>query len=147
MSQQLPFNSASYYHLLAEHKVMGCRNRTSGKFYFPPRPMCTTSYTEDMEWEEVSGKGEIIAFTVITVAPTHMIEAGYSRQNPYCAAIVRLQEGPAISAQILGLDFSMPEQSIKIGTPVKATFIERGGSPERSDGPGKRTFLAFEVVE
>ena len=147
MSQQLPFNSASYYHLLAEHKVMGCRNRTSGKFYFPPRPMCTTSYTEDMEWEEVSGKGEIIAFTVITVAPTHMIEAGYSRQNPYCAAIVRLQEGPAISAQILGLDFSMPEQSIKIGTPVKAAFIERGGSPERSDGPGKRTFLAFEVVE
>ena len=38
MSEQLPFNSASYYHWLSEHKVMGCRNRTSGKFYFPAAP-------------------------------------------------------------------------------------------------------------
>lgn len=147
MSEQLPFNSASYYHWLSEHKVMGCRNRTSGKFYFPPRPMCTTSYTDDMEWEEISGKGEIIAFTVITVAPTHMIEAGYSRDNPYCAAIVRLQEGPAISAQIVGLDLSMPWQDIKIGTPVKAVFLERGDPPERGEGPAKRIYLGFEVVE
>jgi uncharacterized OB-fold protein len=122
---ELPFNSASYYHLLSEHKLMGSRNRTSGKFYFPPRPICTTSYTDDMDWEELSGKGEIIAFTVITVPPTHMIEAGYSRENPYCAGIVRLQEGPAISAQIFGLDLSLPDENIKIGTPVKATFIER----------------------
>ncbi|MDG4594095.1 MAG: Zn-ribbon domain-containing OB-fold protein [Candidatus Contendobacter sp.] len=138
---ELPFNSTSYYHLLSEHKLMGCRNKTSGKFYLPPRPMCTTSYSSDMEWEQVSGKGEIIAFTVITVAPTHMIEAGYSRENPYCAAIVRLQEGPAISAQILGVDLSMPEEAIKIGTPVQATFIERG------EGPAKRIYLAFEVVQ
>lgn len=138
---QLPFNSTSYYHLLSEYKLMGSRNRTSGKFYFPPRPICTTSYTDDMDWEELSGKGEIIAFTVITVPPTHMIEAGYSRENPYCAAIVRLQEGPAISAQIFGLDLSLPEEDIKIGTPVKATFIERG------EGPAKKTYLAFEVVK
>lgn len=138
---ELPFNSTSYYHYLSEHKLMGCRSKTSGKFYLPPRPICTTSYSSDMEWEQVSGKGEIIAFTVITVAPTHMIEAGYSRDNPYCAAIVRLQEGPAISAQILGVDLSMPEEAIKIGTPVQATFIERG------EGPAKRTYLAFEVVQ
>ena len=139
MSQQLPFNSASYYHLLAEHKVMGCRNLTSGKFYFPPRPMCNSSYTDDMEWEEVSGKGVIIAFTVITVAPTLMIEAGYSRENPYCAAIVRLQEGPGISAQVFGLDLSKPAD--QIGVPVKAVFYERG------EGEAKKTFLGFEVVK
>ncbi|MFO1371087.1 MAG: OB-fold domain-containing protein [Candidatus Competibacteraceae bacterium] len=140
---QLPFNSASYYHFLSEHKLMGCRNRTSGKFYFPPRPICTTSYTNDMEWEEVSGKGEIIAFTVITVAPTHMIEAGYGRGKPYCAAIVRLQEGPAISAQIFGADLSIPpEDAIKIGTPVQAIFIER------TQGPIKHNYLlGFEIAQ
>jgi uncharacterized OB-fold protein len=138
---ELPFNSASYYKLLSEHKLMGCRNRTSGKFYFPPRPICTKSYTDDMEWEAVSGKGEIIAFTVITVPPTHMIEAGYSRENPYCAAIVRLQEGPAISGQIFGLDLSRPENSAKIGMPVKAVFFERG------EGEAKKTLLGFEVVK
>jgi uncharacterized OB-fold protein len=138
---ELPFNSASYYQLLSQHKLMGCRNRTSGKFYFPPRPLCTTSYTDDMDWEAVSGKGEIIAFTVITVPPTHMIEAGYSRENPYCAAIVRLQEGPAISGQIFGLDLSRPEKSAKIGMPVKAVFFDRG------EGEAKRTYLGFEVVK
>jgi len=138
---ELPFNSASYFKLLSQHKLMGCRNRTSGKFYFPPRPICTTSYTDDMEWEQVSGKGEIIAFTVITVPPTHMIEAGYSRENPYCAAIVRLQEGPAISGQIFGLDLSRPENSAKIGMPVKAVFFERG------EGEAKKTLLGFEVVK
>ncbi len=137
----LPFNSASFYKLLAEHKLMGCRNQTSGKFYLPPRPMCTKSYTDDMEWEAVSGEGEVIAFTVITVPPTHMIEAGYSRDNPYCAGIVRLKEGPAISGQILGVDLSKPADSVKIGMPVKAVFIDRG------EGETKKTILGFEVVK
>jgi hypothetical protein len=137
----VPFNNAGYNKLLSEHKLMGCRNRTSGKFYLPPRPLCTTSYTNDMEWEAVSGNGEVIAFTVITVPPTHMIEAGYSRDNPYCAGIVRLKEGPAISGQILGVDLSKPADSVKIGMPVKAVFIDRG------EGEAKKTVLAFEVVK
>jgi uncharacterized OB-fold protein len=137
----VPFNNAGYNKLLSEHKLMGCRNRTSGKFYLPPRPLCTTSYTNDMEWEGVSGDGEVIAFTVITVPPTHMIEAGYSRDNPYCAGIVRLKEGPAISGQILGVDLSKPADSVKIGMPVKAVFIDRG------EGEAKKTVLAFEVVK
>jgi uncharacterized OB-fold protein len=70
-----------------------------------------------------------------------MIEAGYSRDNPYCAAIVRLQEGPAISAQVLGVDLSNPAQSVKIGMPVKAVFLERG------EGEAKKTYLGFEVVK
>lgn len=137
----VPFNNAGFTTLLSEHKLMGCRNRTSGKFYLPPRPMCTKSYTDDMEWEAVSGEGEVIAFTVITVPPTHMIEAGYSRDNPYCAGIVRLKEGPAISGQILGVDLSKPADSVKIGMPVKAVFLDRG------EGETKKTILGFEVVK
>ncbi|MBL8528720.1 MAG: Zn-ribbon domain-containing OB-fold protein [Burkholderiales bacterium] len=137
----VPFNNAGFTKLLSEHKLMGCRNKTSGKLYFPPRPLCTKSYTDDMQWEAVSGEGEVIAFTVITVPPTHMIEAGYSRDNPYCAGIVRLKEGPAISGQILGVNLSKPADSVKIGMPVKAVFIDRG------EGEAKKTLLGFEVVK
>jgi uncharacterized OB-fold protein len=52
--------------------------------------------------------------------------------------VVKLEEGPMISAQILGLDAAQPEIS-HIGTPLTVTFIERGEEEE------KRTFLAFEV--
>ncbi|NJN93330.1 MAG: OB-fold domain-containing protein [Anaerolineales bacterium] len=66
-----------------------------------------------------------------------MIEAGYNRNNPYCAGIVELDEGPKVSAQIIGVDVAHPE-TIKIGTPVKVAFVERGQEDKR------RTYLAFE---
>jgi uncharacterized OB-fold protein len=135
----LPFNSTSFYKFLDEGKLMGSRNRTSGKLYVPPRTFCSTSHNDNMEWVEMSGKGELAAFTVITIAPTHMIEAGYGRKNPYCTGIVKLEEGASISGQILGVDVSKPE-SIKIGTPVKVKVIERG------EGDKKHNCLAFEVV-
>jgi len=133
------FNSSSFYTFLNEHKLMGCRNRTSGKLYVPPRSYCSVSHTDDMEWEEMSGRGKLVAFTVITVAPTHMVKEGYGFKNPYCTGIVELEEEARISGQILGVDVAHPE-NIKIGTPVQVTFIERG------EGQAKRTYLGFKVV-
>ena len=68
-----------------------------------------------------------------------MIEAGYGRDNPYLAGVVELDEGVKISAQILGMDATKPED-VKIGTPLQAEFVERG------EGEAKKTFLAFRVV-
>ena len=133
------FNSAGFYKQLGEHKLMGSRNLTSGNLYVPPRSYCPTSHTDDMEWVEMSGKGKLVAYTVITVAPSHMLKAGYNFKNPYCTGIVELEEGPRISGQIFGLDIAHPEK-IKIGTPLKATFIER------EEGDSKKTYLGFEVV-
>jgi uncharacterized OB-fold protein len=66
-----------------------------------------------------------------------MIDAGYGRDKPYCAGIVRLKEGPAISAQILGVDPTRPDE-IEIGTPLHVAFVERGEDEQT------RTYLAFE---
>ena len=131
------FTSASFYHFLGEHKLMGSRCQSCGALHLPPRSLCPTCYGEEMNWEEMSGKGKLLAFTTVHIAPTAMIEAGYGRDNPYCVGIVQLDEGPAISAQIVGVDATQPEQ-IAVGTPVHATFIERG-----TEGK-KQTFLAFE---
>jgi uncharacterized OB-fold protein len=90
-----------------------------------------------MEWVEMSGEGELLAFTTVHIAPTAMIEAGYDRKNPYCTGIVQLAEGPAVSAQILGVDPTSP-QEIEIGTPLRVAFVQRG------EGERARTYLAFE---
>jgi hypothetical protein len=132
-----PFTAAEFYQYLAQHKLVGSRNLTSGQLYVPPRPMCQVSHTTDMELVEVSGKGKLAAFSVITIAPTAMIEAGYNRNNPYCAGVVELDEGPKVCAQILGVDVAHPE-NIKIGTSVTVAFTERG------EGEKRRTYLAFE---
>ena len=92
-----------------------------------------------MEWIELSGQGKLAAFTIVYIAPSAMIAAGYDRKNPYCVGVIDLAEGAKISAQILGVDVKNPAQ-IKIGMPLKAKFVERG------EGDAKRTFLAFEPM-
>ena len=66
-----------------------------------------------------------------------MVNAGYDAKHPYCTGIVTLEEGQRMSAQIVGLDLSQP-QNIKIGMSLKMIIIERG--PE---GTTKKV-LAFE---
>jgi len=134
------FTEESFQQFLNEGKLVGSRSRRTGKLYVPPRPICPETYSEDMEWVELSGKGELAAFTAVHIGPTAMVEAGYDRFHPYCTGIVQLAEGPAISAQILGVDALNPE-SIEIGTPLKVEYLRRG-----KEG-SERTFLAFMVDE
>jgi uncharacterized OB-fold protein len=133
------FTSAAFFRFLGEHKLMGSHCKSCGALYLPPRSLCTACYSaeEEMEWVEMSGRGKLLAFTTVHIAPTAMIEAGYDRKNPYCVGIVQLDDGPAISAQILGVDPTRPGE-ITIGTPLKVAFVERGEGEER------RTYLAFE---
>jgi uncharacterized OB-fold protein len=88
-----------------------------------------------MEWVEFSGLGKLLAFTCVHIAPTAMLEVGYSRSNPYCTGIVQLDEGPGISAQILGVDASRPNE-IKIGTRLCVDLAESAA---------EGSFLTFRV--
>lgn len=131
-----PFTSESFYQFLGERKLMGSRCTACDALYVPPRPLCPKCFGEEMAWVEMKGDGRLVAFTTVHIAPTAMIEAGYGRNNPYCAGVVALDEGPAISAQILGVDESQPEE-IVLGTPLQVAFVERGG------GDDQQTYLAF----
>jgi uncharacterized OB-fold protein len=131
------FTASSFYQFLGESKLMGSQCQSCGTLHVPPRAICPDCYGADMEWVEMSGEGELVAFTTIHIAPTAMLEAGYDRKNPYCTGIVQLAEGPAVSAQILGVDPTKP-QEIEIGTPLRVAFIQRG------EGEQARTYLAFE---
>ncbi len=132
------FNNQAFQQFLGERKLMGSQCGSCQALYLPPRPLCPNCYAEAMSWVELSGQAELRAFTVVSIATTAMIEAGYGRDNPYCAGIVQLDEGPSISAQILGVDPKKPE-TIQIGTPLRVAYIDRG------EGEEKKSFLAFEA--
>ena len=120
-----PFTAASFDQFLSERKLMASRCAKCGSLWCPPRPICNKCNSEQMEWMETGGKGKLVAFTTIEVGTTMMLDAGYNRDNPYCSGIVELEEGPRISAQILGVDARNPE-NIAIGIPLQLDFIERG---------------------
>lgn len=134
-----PFTAASFQAYMDEGKLAGSRNRDTGEVFVPPRPLDPQTHSDNMEWVELSGRGTLAAFTSVYIGTSMMIDAGYDRKRPYVAGIVELEEGPRISAQILGLDGTQPDIAW-IGRPVRATFMERG------EGGNRRSYLAFEMA-
>lgn len=134
----MSFTQTDFQNYLQKGQLVGAKCTSCGSILVPPRPMCPECYG-DTEAVELSGKGELAAYTAVFIGPTAMINAGYDRTKPYCTGVVKLAEGPMISAQILGVPAEKPEQ-IAIGTPLAVTFIERG------DDENKKTFLAFQTI-
>ncbi len=117
------FTIKSYIDFLAEKKLMGSKCKDCGEMYLPVRKLCIKCNKANMEWVEMSGKGQIAAFTSITVGTPFFVEKGYGRKKPYCFSVIKLEEGPMVSGQLIGVDETKPE-TINVGMPVKATFIE-----------------------
>lgn len=109
------FNATSYFaYIKDEKKLMGIRCRSCSHLSSTPRPMCPSCHSKDVEWHEFSGKARLSTFTCISIVSVAMGKRGYGRDNPCCTGIVTLEEGPRVSAQILGVDGNNP-QSIKTG--------------------------------
>jgi len=132
------FTFSAYTAQLAQKKLVGSRCKHCGHFSMPSKIICPECHSTEVEPFKFSGKGRLSAFSVIYYGPTFMKDYGYGPQNPYVAGIIDLEEGPRVSAQILGLDIAHPE-SIQIGTPLTATFIERG------EGSAKKIYLGFQA--
>ena len=132
------FTSTTHYQALHEHKLVGSRCKSCGKLFAPARPMCPECHGKEMEAVELSGKGKLTAFSVIYIGTSAMIRAGFDRKKPYCTGIVQLDEGPCVSAQIIGADVSQPE-NIKIGAPATIAFLDR------VEGENTKTYLGFQI--
>jgi len=140
MSEEKEITIQSYLEYIASKKLMGSKCKNCGAIDVPPRKLCIKCNSADTEWVEISGKGKIAAFSCIGVGTSFMANKGYSMKKPYCFSIIQLDEGPQISAQLIGVDETKPD-TIKIDTPVKISFIE---TPIEGDEP--RVDLGFEPV-
>ncbi len=84
--------------------------KCSGKI-FPPRDVCP--YCADHETQptfQFSGRGEVFSHTTVHNAPE-----GYQEQAPYTVALVKLEEGPLVTAQLTDVN----NDEVKIGMPVE----------------------------
>ncbi|HPR34922.1 MAG TPA: Zn-ribbon domain-containing OB-fold protein [Anaerolineaceae bacterium] len=133
-------HSKAFNQAIEEDVLIGSHCLACGHISIPQRQICPKCHSDQAERIQTNGKGTLAAFTVIYVPPTSMADAGYNAKNPYCVGIVAFGEGPRISAQIVGLDLGDPS-SIKIGMPLKQTFVVRG------EGEAAKKFLAFEPAQ
>ncbi len=77
---------------------------------FPPRDVCPECGGEAKTPFTFSGQGEVYSFTNYSNAP-----AGFEEQAPYTIAMVKLNEGPVVTAQLTDLG----AEPVRIGMPVE----------------------------
>ena len=98
------------------YSLLGNRCDACKRTYFPPRescPYCRRKSIGNMMDLKFSGKGEVVSYTIIHVAPED-----FEEQVPYPIAIIELEEGPRVTAQIVDCDIN----DVKIGMKVQSTF-------------------------
>lgn len=96
---------------------------------FPPRDVCPECGDEAKTTYTFSGRGEVYSHTTLYNAP-----AGYQEFAPYTVALVKLEEGPLVTAQLTDLG----EQSVEIGMPVEMVTRKL-----RAEGDTERGLLVY----
>ena len=98
------------------YNLIGNRCGSCKRVFFPPPeacPQCRRKSLGKMEDIKLIGKGEIVTYTIIHVGPE-----AFKEQVPYPIAIIKLEEGPQITAQIVDCNID----DVKIGMKVEDTF-------------------------
>ena len=78
---------------------------------FPPRDICPDCGEEAKTPFTFSGRGEVYSFTTMQSGPT-----GFNENTPYTVALIQLEEGPMLTAQLTDLDVN---DTVTIGMPVE----------------------------
>jgi uncharacterized OB-fold protein len=113
MSQAEPFTIEQFYKFLMQGKLMAGKCLKCGKIHLPPRPLCDNCYGTEFQWVQVSGRGKLLTYTVIHVAPQQ-----FQSLTPYIIGIVELENGLRIPGAIQGLT----QEQMKIGMELTVDF-------------------------
>ncbi len=112
MSATEPFTIEQFYKFLNQGKLMAGKCVKCGKIHLPPRPLCDVCYSQQFSWVEVSGKGKLLTYTVINVAPQQ-----FQALAPYAVGIVEFEGGLRIPGMI-----QATQPQLKIGMKLALDF-------------------------
>jgi len=104
-----------------------CRNEGCEKKIFPPRDICPYCNQPANIEQKFSGRGTVYSYAVVADNP----QAGFEKYVPYVVALIDLEEGPRVTAQLTDLETrwvtkmvegeerEVMEYQIEMGMPVE----------------------------
>jgi uncharacterized OB-fold protein len=113
MSTVEPFTIEQFYKFLQQGKLMAGKCVKCGKIHLPPRPLCSNCYSKEFTWVQISGKGKLLTYTVINVAPQQ-----FEALTPYAVGIVEMAGG----LKIPGMIQDIKQGQLKIGMELTLDF-------------------------
>ena len=97
-----------YFAAAGEGKLMLKKCKDCGKVHHYPRAICPFCFSQNLEWQQAKGTGEIYTYSVTRRgSPT-----------PYAIGYVTLDEGPKLMTNIVDCDLD----AIKVGQKVNVVF-------------------------
>jgi len=124
-------DSKDYWEAAARQELPLKRCTACGRHHFPPRHLCPACWSDALEWTRSAGRGVVYSFNVMRRAPT----PAFAKRVPYVVALIDLDEGPRMMANIMGEDAC----TTAIGDLVSVCYEDRpGGSkpPQFRRKPG-----------
>ncbi len=85
--------TAEYEEELRKGRLLGVRCRKCGTVTCPPLATCRKCGGRELERVELSGRGELMTFTVVRVPPEGM-------EGPYAVGLIRTDEGPWVMGRL-----------------------------------------------
>jgi len=84
-----------------ESRLLIRRCNSCGEAHFYPRPFCPRCWSDDVVWEEASGRATLYTWSVVyrnDLPP-------FGERVPYVAAVVDLAEGPRMLTNVVDCEF------------------------------------------
>ena len=111
-------DSRFYWESAKERRLVVRRCRECGEAHFMPRSQCPRCWSDQLEWVDCAGTGTVYTFSIVHRAPT----PDFAVIGPYVVALIDLDEGPRMFANVLGRD----AMEVRIGDRVHVVFEPRG---------------------
>ena len=106
----------------ARYNLVGSKCESCGTYYFPPRRLCPKCRRHGKIVDYTfKGTGEVVTHTTI-----YTPGESWTGSKPYVLAIVRLDEGPLMTAQLI-----CDPRDVKIGMRVRNVFRKIGEDGEK----------------
>ena len=106
----------------SRYNLIGTRCGNCNKVFFPRRYICPSCRRiGKLEPYKLSGRGKVLSYSVV-----HEAANGFEDHVPYVLAIIELEEGPRLTAQITDCN----PDGVKIGDEVEIVFRRMGQESE-----------------
>ena len=103
-----------FWDALRERRLVLPYCSVCGRPHLPPGPVCPFCFADQLHWREASGHGTLASWTVVH---KEWFPA-FAPDVPYNVVQVELEEGPRLTANIVGLS----NERLAVGLPVMIAF-------------------------
>ncbi|WP_250495150.1 Zn-ribbon domain-containing OB-fold protein [Caballeronia sp. GAWG1-1] len=110
-------DSQVYWNAARERRLVIRKCAACKTLHFMPRYLCPACWSDELEWIDSEGMGQVHSYTIVRRAPV----TAFAARTPYVVALIELDEGPRMMANIIGNDALL----VRIGDRVCVTFEER----------------------